>query len=358
MNKFLKKLTQKVGQSAGTLHYTGDAKDIKANITIYDYDSETLQEKKDANIDQCIDFLKTKRKTWIHVCGISDPKKIEALGKNFGFHSLLLEDIMNPMQRSKLEDYKTFIFIVARILNFDQESSLVIDEQFSLILGPNYVISFLDQDRKIFDPLKERLRKAKSALRQKGVDYLAYSMLDSIVDNYFLILEKVDDQLETLEDKILNSPNSSILTQIQHSKRVMATLRRSIWPMREVVNHLRKIDSSLISANTKLYLYDVYDHTVQAIETAESFRDIVAGMLEVYISNINQRMNEIMKFLTIVATIFVPLTFIASLYGMNFKEMPGLNSPYGFPIIVGIMLFTTLYMLFYFYRKKWIFVPK
>lgn len=354
MSKFLRKHIKKIGVPPGTLVYTGDSPDKKLKIIITDYDSEHIVQKDSSSLSECLAYLKTKEKTWINVSGINDAAKIAEIGKSFNLHPLLLEDVMNPVQRSKVEDYKNYLFVVSRLLKINPETSAIEDEQFSFILGSNYIISFVEKDAGMFKPIFERLLVKGSRMRKSGVDYLAYSLLDSVVDNYFFILENIDNYLEVLEEEVLHQPRISTLSGIQNVKKEMALLRKSVWPMREVINHLRKTDSPLVTESTKLYLYDVYDHIVQAIETIEGFRDITSGLLDIYMSNINQRTNEIMKVLTIITTIFVPLTFIASIYGMNFPYMPGLNSDWGFHIILFSMFFSVLLMLFYFRQKKWI----
>lgn len=354
MKYFLKKQVIKAGSAPGTLVYTGESVK-KTTIKAYDYDIQEFTEKDNSPIEECIDYLKTNQKTWVSICGVSDAKVIEKLGTSLNLHPLVLEDIMNPVQRAKLEDYQDYIFIVTRLLYFCHDSGDIEDEQFSMILGKNYLITFLEKnDQKIFQPIFGRIKQPTSRIRKSGMDYLAYALLDVIVDNYFIILEQVDDNLNNLEKKLLTIPTTSTLSQIQHMKKEMAPLRKSIWPMREVVNQLTKMESPLISSATKVYLYDVYDHTVQAIETVEGFRDIISGMLDVYISNINQRMTEVIKVLTVITTIFVPLNFIASFYGMNFKNIPMLNTDYGVFFAMLLMLAIITSMIIYFRRRKWI----
>ncbi len=355
MSRYLRKRTKKIGVPPGTLIYTGE--DIKKTSEVFaiDYDTNSYERIDHPSLSICQTFLKDHhKKTWINVCGINDSNKIAEMGQLFNLHPLLLEDIMNPIQRSKVEDYKNYLFIVSRILKFNHEKQCLEDEQLSLILGPHYLITFTEKDSTVIQAVLERLKIANTRLRTRGVDYLAYCLLDSIVDNYFLYLETEDNKIEALEETILNRPKMSTLSDIQHTKREMAFLRRSIWPMREVINQLRKTESELISSGTKLFFYDVYDHIVQAIETVEGFRDLISGMLDIYMSNINQRTNEIIRLLTIITTIFVPLTFMASLYGMNFSHMPGLQSSWGFHIILALMLFSALTMLYFFKKRQWL----
>lgn len=353
-SKLIKARVKKVGLPPGSLIQLGDKKTEKIHIDLLDYDADKFTEKKDASIQECLKYLESPSITWINVCGIDDPHTIELLGRRFGLHPLLLEDIMSTGQRSKLDDYKDTLYIVVRQLRYNEEKEEAEDDQVSLILGKNFLISFLESQSNVFTPVIERLRSSRSRIRQRGADYLCYALVDCLVDNYFLILEKVDGKLENLEEELVKSPTPTTLQEIQRAKREITLLRKSIWPMREVISNFRRIESPLIQDTTKLYLHDVYDHTIQAIDTIESFRDIASGMLDIYMSNISQRMNEIMKVLTVVATIFVPLTFVASLYGMNFENIPEIRWQYGYYAILGVMLSISLAMLYYFRRKGWI----
>jgi magnesium transporter len=354
MSKFLKRRAKKIGLPPGSLLRVNDTKPEAINITLIDYDAQRFVEKKEASIQDCLVFLDTPSITWINVCGIDDSHKIETLGRHFGLHPLLLEDIITTGQRSKLDNYKDTLFIVVQMLTYNEDKQEAEDEQVSLVLGRNFLISFLESKKDVFAPIRERLRQPKSKLRQRGPDYLCYTLIDCLVDNYFLILEKVDEKLERLEDDLFHDPNQDTLKKIHHAKREIAMLRKSVWPMREVISNFRRIESPLIHDHTKLYLQDVYDHTIQAIDTIESFRDITAGTLDIYLSNLSQRMNEVMKVLTVVATIFVPLTFIASFYGMNFDYIPELHWKWGYPFVVGLMVAVFIAMLYYFRRKRWI----
>lgn len=354
-SKTIKSRVRKVGLPPGSLIAPiGEKKTDKIHVTVFDYTADQLVEKQDASLQECVQYLDTPGMTWINICGIDDIQTIEWVGRRFGLHPLLLEDIMSSGQRSKLDDYKDNIYIVVKMLTYNDEKQQVEDEQVSLVLGKNFLISFLESKNNVFAPIYERLRPDNSRLRQRGVDYLCYTLIDCLVDNYFLILEKVDGKLETLEDELIKSPTPKTPQKIQRAKREITLLRKSVWPMREVISNFRRIETPLIQDTTKLYIHDVYDHTIQAIDAIESFRDIVAGMLDIYLSNISQRMNEIMKVLTVVSTIFVPLTFIASIYGMNFDNIPELHWHYGYYEVLALMAIVTLGMLYYFKRKNWI----
>jgi magnesium transporter len=352
MSKFLKQRARRAGLPPGTL-MSPDIKSSGLHITLVEYDANTFKEVRDASLNECLKSLDDPKLTWINISGITDPHSIEVIGRHFGLHPLLLEDIMTTGQRSKLDNYKDTLYIIARMLTYNDEEKEVSDEQVSLILGKNFLISFLETQNKVFNPIIERMR-TKNRLRQRGVDYLCYTLIDSLVDNYFLILEKVDEKLENLEDELIHNPTPNTLHRIQQAKREISLLRKSVWPMREVISNFRRIETPLIQDPTKLYIQDVYDHTIQAIDAIESFRDITAGMIDIYLSNMSQRMNEVMKVLTVVATIFVPLTFIASVYGMNFDYIPELHWKWGYPAVLTLMAAIFVCMMYYFRRKKWI----
>ncbi len=353
MSKILKKRSKKAGLPPGTLIHIGNFSEQQISISILDYDANHVTEKAEATLEDCLIYLDTPSTTWINIRGINDIAMIEAIGRHFGLHPLLLEDIVNSGQRSKLDNYKDTIYIVARLLKYDKLKEEVEDEQVSLVLGKNYVISFVESRSEIFKAVADRIKKRNNKITTRGSDYLCYALIDCIVDNYFYILEQVDDKLEILEDALIHKSEPIILKNIQKTKREIALLRKSVWPMREVINQFKRLDTPLIKEPTKLYMQDVYDHTIQAIDTIESFRDISSGLLDIYLSNINLRMNEIMKVLTVVATIFVPLTFITSFYGMNFN-MPEYNWWLGYPLAIGLMIIALLGMLYFFRLKKWV----
>jgi len=354
MKSILKKRIKKYGLSPGTLVHTGETSDSKVRITLIDFDPENIHIRDRVSLEECLNSMNSPEPTWINVSGIHDVMMVEKIGRRLGLHPLLLEDILNSVQRSKFDEYKDCLYIVLRKLNLLNEECDIEDQQVSIVLGNNYVITFLESESDIFNPIIERLKIKNSRMRTRGVDYLAYALVDCIVDHYFLTLEKIDDRIERFEMAIVDNPDPKILTGIQQLKRQVSHLRKAIWPTREVVSKFIRIDSPLVKESTKIYLQDVYDHVIQAIDTIEGFRDVVSGMVEIYISNINSKMNEVMKVLTVVATIFVPLTFISSLYGMNFKHMPELEWKYGYYMVLGFMLLMSLFMWRYFKKKKWI----
>lgn len=355
ISRLLKSRIKRIGKPAGYLgHLAQEKKHDEVGISVFDYNATECIEKKDVTLEDALYYLNTANTTWINIHGVEDADAIAIIGKKFGLHPLMLEDIMSLGQRSKLDDYKDTIYIVVKMLTYNEKTHKACEEQVSLVLGKNYVISFLESNNSIFQPISERLLQANSRMTERGADYLCYALLDSLVDNYFIILEKVDAKLEHLEMELFDDPIPGTLQKIHLVKREINFIRKSIWPMREVISNFRRIDSKLIQDSTKLYIQDVYDHTIQAIDTIESFRDLTSGMLEIYISNLSQKLNEVMKVLTVVATIFVPLTFVASVYGMNFENLPGIHWELGYQTILGTMVSISIGMLIYFRRKRWI----
>jgi magnesium transporter len=346
--------SKKVGLPPGTLIHVGDKKTERVKITVIDYDQSAFQEKNVTNVEECYPFKEKPTVTWINIDGIHDVNTIEKIGVNYGIHPLLLEDIMHTEQRPKIEDFEDYIFLVLKMLSFDEKEHRIDTEQVSLVLGPNYVISFQEREGDVFNPVRERIRNAKGRVRKMGADYLAYAMLDSIVDSYFLILEKVGDKIEELEEDLIARPDAKTLHTIHYLKREMIFLRRSVWPLREVISGMSRKESNLIKESTEIFLRDVYDHTIQVIDTIENYRDMVSGMLEIYLSSISNRMNEVMKVLTIFAAIFIPLTFVAGVYGMNFKYMPELEWHWAYFSVLGLMAGVGIFMLIYFKKKHWL----
>lgn len=349
-----KKRSKKVGLSPGTLIHIGEMKAEKVKITIIDYDEEQIQEREAKGVEECFPFKDKPTVTWINIDGIHDIEIIEKIGKHFGIHSLVLEDILNTAQRPKMEDLGDYIFIVLKMIKYDDKKAEIKSEQVGLILGSNYVISFQEQEGDVFDPIRERIRNAKGRIRKMRSDYLTYALIDTIVDNYFIILEKIGEKIEDIEEELVTNPTPVTLQIIYNLKRDLIFLRKSVWPLREVVSGMLRGESSLIQKSTNIYLRDVYDHTIQVIDTIETFRDMIAGMLDIYLSSISNKMNEVMKVLTIIATIFIPLTFIAGVYGMNFRYMPELGWHWGYPLVLVLMAIVGILMVLYFRKKKWL----
>jgi magnesium transporter len=349
-----RKSKQKAGLIPGTLVFTGEKKAEKVRIRIIDYDETQLEEKEAETVEECFPFKDKPTVTWINIDGLHDLELIEKIGKQFGLHPLVMEDIVNTGQRPKLEDFEDHVFVVLKMLYYDQKKNELEEEQISLILGENFVISFQERVGDIFDPIRERIRTGKGRVRKAGADYLAYVLIDSIVDNYFVILEQIGEKIEDAEQELAVNPTLETLQAIRAFKKEMIFLRKSIWPLREVVNALERGESSLINESTLIYLRDVYDHTIQIIDTVESYRDMLSGMLDVYLSSISNRMNEVMKVLTIFASIFIPLTFVAGIYGMNFAFMPELGWRWGYFGVLLVMAIVAIALIVYFKRKRWL----
>jgi magnesium transporter len=278
---------------------------------------------------------------------------IERLGKQFELHPLILEDILSTEQRPKLEDYDKHLFIVVRMLTYNGQADSVEAEQVSMVVGANFLISFQEAVGDVFDVIRDRIRNAKGRIRKMGADYLAYSLIDALVDNYFGILERLGEKIGSVEEELVTKPSQETLRRIQFLKREMIFLRKSVWPLREVINGLQRSESSLVTKPTVIYLRDVYDHTIHIMDTIESFRDMISGMLEIYVSSISNKLNSIMKVLTIIATIFIPLTFIVGVYGMNFPNMPELRWRWSYPLVWVVIIASAVGMLVYFRKKNW-----
>jgi len=351
--KLVKKKLKKVGLPPGTLVHIGNKRIEKVKITIIDYDEKHFQEKEVKSAEECFPYKDKSTITWINIDGVHEIKVIEEIGKHFNLHPLILEDIVDTDQRPKIKDFGNYIFIILKMLYYDEKDNEMKVEQVSLVLGKNYVISFQEREGDVFDAIRERNRNNIGRIRKLGADYLVYSLIDAIVDNYFTIIEKLDEEIENLEDKVIIQPNPSNVQAIHKLKRDLIFLRKSVWPLREVISFLEKGESPLVLESTNIYLRDVYGHTIQVMDTVETLRDIISGILDIYLSSINTRMNEIMKILTIIATIFIPLTFITGIYGMNFQYMPEIKWFWGYPAVLSIMVAIGIGMLIYFKRKKW-----
>jgi magnesium transporter len=279
---------------------------------------------------------------------------IEKIGTHFDIHPLTMEDIANTGQRPKVEDFEDYIYLVFKQLKFDEKTGHLSSEQVSLILGPHYLISFQETERDVFNVVRERIRKGRVHIRKSGPDYLAYALIDAVVDHYFLILEKMGEKIEHFEEQLHVQPKPEILQAIYDLKRELIYFRKQVWPIREFLSSWQKTESTLVQESNRVFINDVYDHTIQVIDTIESFRDIISGVMDLYLSTVSNKMNEVMKVLTIMATIFIPLTFVAGIYGMNFKFMPELEWKWSYPMLWILLVIIFFGMMFYFKRKKWL----
>jgi magnesium transporter len=334
--------------------HVGEQRHEQVKLSVIKYDGAIFQEKAVGNVEEAFSFRSKSSVMWLNIDGVHQPEIIEQVAKSFGLHPLVAEDIASTGQRPKMEDFDDYLFIVLRMLRFDDKENETKTEQISILLGSDFVISFQEREGDVFDTIRERLRSNKGRIRKLGADYLAYTLIDAIVDNYFMILEKLGETIEDIEDRLVTNPTSETLQTIHDLKREMIFLRKSVWPLREVINRLERSESPLINKSTFIYLRDVYDHTIQVIDAVETFRDMLSGMLDIYLSSVSNRMNEVMKVLTVIATIFIPLTFVAGIYGMNFRYMPELEQAWSYPAVLILMLVVALVMVVYFRRKKWI----
>jgi magnesium transporter len=350
-----KRVSQKAGLGPGALIPPAGGPTGPVKISAIKYDEANLTET--STVTSIEQVLPTKEQTgvvWIDVDGIQDTALVEKIGTHFGFHPLVLEDIVTPDQRPKLEDYGDYLFITLKMLSLDAATNDVHVEEISILFGSNYVLTFQETEGDCFGPVRDRLRKGKERMRKAGPDYLTYALVDAIVDNYFTVLEKLGERFEDLQEIVITQPDPATLSTIHRLKSELLYLRKAVWPLRDVINGLQRSESTLIGRTTEIYLRDVHDHTVQVIDTIETFRDMLSGMLDIYLSSVSNRLNAVMKVLTIIATIFIPLTFIAGVYGMNFEFMPELHWRWGYPLIMGFMFTMGVGMLVWFRRKKWL----
>ena len=344
---------QTVGMPPGTLIHVEGNRAEKVRITVFDYDESNFEEHELAAIEQCYDFRDKSTVTWINIDGIHDTDLIQKIDKHFGIHSLVLEDIVQIGQRPKFDDFGDYLFIMMKMIYCPQGSRDVSAEQVSLLVGQNYVISFQEKPGDVFEEIRNRIRSGKGRIRKMGADYLAYCPLDAVVDNYFLVLEKFDQRITEIEDQIDTQNPPEISKDIHGVKRNLIFLKEQVWPLRDVVSVMLRSESTLIQKTTGVYLRNLYDHTIQVVDTIESFREMISGVHDVYLSMISNRMNEVMKVLTIFAAIFIPLTFIAGVYGMNFRVMPELEWQWGYFGVLGFMAAVALGLILYFKKKGW-----
>ncbi|MBN2105337.1 magnesium/cobalt transporter CorA [bacterium] len=348
------RISKKAGLPPGALVFTGEKKTENIRIQTFLYDTDTYKETEMATIPGDIFSPPASQVYWMNITGLHETQTIETIGNQYKIHPLVLEDILHTEQRPKLEDLDSAIFLVVKMVAVLPETLTLQWEQVSLIIQENRVFSFQEYPRDVFDPIRKRIRENRGRIRKCGADYLVYALLDAIIDEYYVALEMLGERLEELEDRVISDPDPEISRQIYHLKREMIILRRSVWPLRDVTVALERTESRLFQEDTTPFLRDLYDHTIQAIETIETYRDVLNGLRDTYLSSISNRMNTVMQVLTIIATIFIPLTFIAGIYGMNFEWMPELKWKWAYPAIWLLMGTIATGMMIYFKRKKWI----
>ena len=351
----VKTRSRKVGLAPGTLVHLGRSKTGATKVDLVEYDDARLEKRQITSLESCLVRKPSPAVTWINVDGLEDLQVLQHFGECYGIHPLVLEDILATDQRPKAADYGDYLYVVLKMIVLDDKSGEIKSEQVSLVLGQNYLISFQEGlEGDVFEQVRVRLANEKARLRLMGPDFLLHALLDVIVDHYFLVLEKLADRIEEIEDELIENPTTATVHAIYQLKRQMLFLHKAVWPLREAVSGLQRRDSRLIQDTTVIYLRDLYDHTVQVLDTLETLREMLSGMLDIYLSSVSNRLNEVMKVLTIIATIFMPLSFLVGLYGMNFKYMPELEWHYGYALVLLLSASIAGGMLIYFRRKRWI----
>lgn len=341
-----------VGAPPGTVVYQGEERTEKVKISLIEYNETEFIEKEFYDLSECLNHVNPSLVKWMNVDGIHRVELIEAIGKKFNIHPLTLEDVVNTSQRPKFEDYDNYVVAIMKMIHYDTELH---SEQLSVVLIEGMVISFQEADGgDAFDLIRNRIRQGKGRIRKMGADYLAYALIDAVVDCYFNILEKIGDKIEVLEEELITEPSKETMQHLHYMKREMIFLRKAVWPMRELVNNMERCETELIKPSTDIYLRDVNDHIIRVIDTVETYRDLLSGMMDIYLSSVSNKMNEVMKVLTIITTIFVPVTFVVGVYGMNFEFMPELHSKWGYPLTWVAMLTIMISLMVYFRRRKWL----
>ncbi len=333
----------------------------KTLITVLDYDANTFVEKTVTDVKECLPYKDQPTVTWINVDGLDCPEVLAKLDEVYCVHHLLIEDILDVDQRPKMVEQDGHVFVTARMLSYAADGQTLLEEQVSFILGPNFLITFQQGiEGDVFEPVRQHLRAGRSRLRSHGADHLLYALLDAVTDKYFSIVDRIGERLEKLDEVLLKHPDPSVLKKIGKIKKDLLVLRRSVWPLRDAIHSLAHSDTELVRDETRVYFHSIHDHVIQVADTVEILRDTTSSMLDIYLSSVSYRLNEVMKVLTIIATVFMPLTFIAGLYGMNFNtsaspfNMPELTWPFGYVMVLGVMLCIVIGMLLFFKNKKWI----
>lgn len=347
-------LSKKAGLPPGTLVHIGKRRAENVRITVIDYDEQHYQETECKSPEECFPFKDKKTVSWINIDGLHEPETIQRIGNHFGLHPLLLEEILNTMHRPKLEDFESHIFLTLKMLGINKKGTSIVTEQVSMVLGDGWLLTFQERQGDLFDSFRQRLREGKAAARKRGPDYLLYRLMDTIVDNYYFVIEHFNDSIERLEEQVLQVPDQGVLHELQRLKRLLISFRRSVSPLREVVGTLQKDGNKLIQKGTERYLHDVYEHIIQLNDHIEAQRDMLGGIMDLYHSGVSNKMNQVMQVLTIISTIFIPLTFIAGIYGMNFEHMPELGWMYGYFGVLGLMVIVVIIMVLYFKKKRWL----
>lgn len=345
--------SRKIGLMPGTPVHIGQRKTDKSSVRLIDYDESDYYVLTEATMYDITQQVQKQKIRWAHLTGVHDVELVQTLCKQYSIHPLVIEDIVNTEHRPKLEINPDYIFIVLKTFNLEEKDEISV-EQISLILGPSYVLSFQESEDPIFHDIINRLEKIHGNVRSAGTDYLAYSLLDLIVDDYYIFTESLSEHIETLEDEVIENPTTETLHGIYRYKRIVSIARRNLWPLREIVGRLYRDPSSLVQPSTNIYMRDLYDHVIQVNDYLEGYKEALSSMLDTYLSSVSNKMNEVMKVLTVISTVFIPLTLIAGVYGMNFYNMPELTWQYGYSTLLIIMIIIGAVMLAYFRKIEWI----
>lgn len=354
MTASLSRASKKTGLPPGSLVHIGKVHEGESRISIVDYNRQIFTERIAKSLDEILPYRETETVTWVHIEGLHDTGLIESLGRHFDIHPLVLEDILNTHQRPKFEEFEDYLFIVLKGLSLETGGFTVHYEQISILVMKKFVFTFKEKQDELFYPVRRRLADGKGRSRSRGADYLAYVILDTIVDHYFSVQDSLDEVVESVEDKLLSCPTAQTLADIQRLKRELIFIRKSVSPVRELLTAIERSASPLIQEQTQVYLRDVYDHAIRVTEAVDSHRDLITGMLDIYLSSISNKLNEVMKVLTVFASIFIPLTFIAGIYGMNFEYMPELKWKWAYPALWSVFVIIPVVLLIYFKKKKWL----
>lgn len=354
------RFSKALNQAPGTVTYIGRKESAETKLEVIDYNKDNFDRYTSTKPEDAFNFENIDRVTWINIDGLSNTKEIEKLGKYYELHPLILEDIVNTNQRPKIDEYQDYIFVVVKMLYFpkdvpDKDNGTLISEHVSFVVGKDYVLTFQEAGGDVFDNVRDRLKNSKGRIRSNGADYLLFCLLDAIIDQYFEVVDHMGDKIELLEEDLFQAqPSDDITFEIQELKRTILRIRRAVFPLREVMSRLEKLDSTFIEEKTRNYFRDLYDHITQVSENIEIYREMTWGLMDMYMTTISNKMNEVMKVLTIMASIFIPLTFIAGIYGMNFEFMPELQWKYSYFVLWGIMLGIFILMIYYFRKKRWL----
>jgi magnesium transporter len=354
MGKSVRKVSKKIGLPPGSLVHIGEQKIDNAKMTVIDYSKALFTERAVDKIEECDQCMAQNCVSWLNVNGLHDVALMDSIGKYFGLHTLVLEDIMNTKHRPKAEEYDDYLFFTLKMLHYNEETLEVENEQVSFVLGEYTIVSFQEKAGDVFEPIRERIRKGKGKVREKKTDYLVYLLIDIVIDNYYSVIEQLGNRLEELEELVLDNPPKDFLSTLQQLKKQLIMVRKAIYPLREAIGIMQKGETQFVADDTLKYFRDVYDHTITVIDSVETYRDMLSSIKDIYLSSLSNKMNNTMKVLTIMASIFIPLTFIAGVYGMNFKDMPELNSPYGYPGVWIAMIVTALGLIIYFKKRDWL----